>query len=105
MSILIHRRREGCIVRNGINWEWSHTSAPCLILRLGNLCVYFRRRATRLYSGMDKGTPRCVFSVDWAGYYFVASLNYDWETKMFHIRDKYITYEQFIDFVEREGKS
>lgn len=105
MSILIHRRAEGDTCRNGLNWTWDKSSQPTLVFRLGKLIIYFRRRSDYIFNSNPnaKWYYRYIFSCDWVGYFLVGALQYKFETNTLQVRNKSVTYEQLVDFIEKEG--
>lgn len=78
---LIHRRNEGEVCRNGINWTVTKISAPLIVFKMWRLTLYFRRRSDYLMLMSEAPTKRYVFGFDWTTLWSIGSIRPDFERR------------------------
>jgi hypothetical protein len=98
---LIHRRSEGEILRNGINWTRDWSTSFGVILRMGPIILGYRRRSPHI-----EAKKRNLFHGCYARKPFIfGGLAFDFNTNsLMDSSGKRLTIEFLLDFLDNFGE-
>jgi hypothetical protein len=95
-----HKHTEGERNKQGVNWTWDKSSKPMILIKLGWLQWFFRRRSDWIVAG-NPGCNRYFFEFYFTPRYHGAnSIRLDFDNRTLIVNDKRVGLEELSDVVD-----